>query len=183
MELFGTDALVARTGYTGEKGFELYAPVDVAERAFRLLLDSGATPVGLGARDTLRLEMGYALYGHELSLDINPLEAGLGWAIAWDTEFVGKAALEKVKAEGPERKLFGIRCIDKGVPRQGYPVMVGDEVVGEVTSGNHSATLGTGIALALGPATTSPAVGEQVAIDARGRRISGDIVKPPFIRS
>jgi len=183
MDLYGTEAMVARTGYTGERGFELYAPVEVAERAFQTLLDSGAAPVGLGARDTLRLEMGYALYGHELSLDINPLEAGLGWAIAWDTGFVGKEALTKVRADGPARKLFGIRCFDKGVPRQGYPVLVGDTQVGTVTSGNHSPTLGTGIALALGPAASVPAVGDKVAIDARGRSIAGDIVKPPFIRS
>ena len=183
MDLFGTDALVARTGYTGERGFELYAPVEVAERAFRRLLDSGATPVGLGARDTLRLEMGYALYGHELRLDINPLEAGLGWAIAWDTDFVGKAALEKIKAEGPTRKLFGIRCRDKGVPRQGYAVMAQGRHIGKVTSGNHSPTLSTGIALALGPADPVPAIGDEVAIDARGRPMAGDIVKPPFIRS
>lgn len=183
MDLYGADGLVARTGYTGERGFELYAPIDIAERAFRTLLDSGATPVGLGARDTLRLEMGYALYGHELSLDINPLEAGLGWAIAWDTDFVGKDALEKIRSDGPARKLFGIRCADKGVPRQGYPVKVGDETIGTVTSGNHSPTLGTGIALALGPAASAPAIGDKVAIDARGRMIAGDIVKPPFIRS
>lgn len=183
MDLFGTDALVARTGYTGERGFELYAPVDVAERAFRSLLDSGATPVGLGARDTLRLEMGYALYGHELSLDINPLEAGLGWAVAWDTDFVGKSALERIRADGPERKLFAIRCTGKGVPRQGYTVLSGDEPIGTVTSGNHSPTLGTGIALALGPTASVPSLGDEVAIDARGRALPGDIVKPPFIRS
>ena len=183
MDLFGTDAIVARTGYTGERGFELYAPIEVAERAFSLLLDSGAAPVGLGARDTLRLEMGYALYGHELSLDINPLEAGLGWAIAWDSSFVGKEALEKVRSDGPARKLFGIRCTGKGVPRQGYEVTAGGAPIGTVTSGNHSPTLGTGIALALGPASAAPAIGDEVAIDARGRPLAGDIVKPPFIRS
>lgn len=183
MDLFGTDGIVARTGYTGEKGFELYVPIEVAAQTFRLMLDSGATPVGLGARDTLRLEMGYALYGHELSLDINPLEAGLGWAIAWEKDFVGKEALEKVRADGPVRKLFGIRCTGKGVPRQGYQVMSGGEVIGEVTSGNHSPTLGAGIALALGPARSTPGLGDEVAIDARGRAIGGDIVKPPFIRS
>jgi aminomethyltransferase len=182
MDLYGTDALVARTGYTGERGFELYAPVEIAERAFTAMLDAGATPVGLGARDTLRLEMGFALYGHELSLDINPLEAGLGWAISWDTDFVGRDALSKVKADGPARKLFGFVARDKGVPRQGYPVRAGDAVIGEVTSGNHSPTLGRGIALALGPAETVPAVGTEVAIDARGRLVAGDIVKPPFFR-
>jgi aminomethyltransferase len=182
LDLYGTDALVARTGYTGERGFELYAPIEVAERAFQALLDAGAAPVGLGARDTLRLEMGYALYGHELSLDINPLEAGLSWAVAWDTDFTGKDALAKIRSDGPTRKLFAIRCTDKGVPRQGYPVMRGDEQIGVVTSGNHSPTLGTGIALALGPRGSAPAVGDRVAIDARGRSMAGDIVKPPFTR-
>lgn len=182
MDLYGADAIVARTGYTGEPGFELYAPVEVAERAFLALLDAGATPVGLGARDTLRLEMGYALYGHELSLDINPLEAGLGWAIAWDTRFVGREALDKVKADGPARKLFGFVATDPGVPRQGYPVTAGEAVIGHVTSGNHSPTLGTGIALALGPTETIPEPGTKVAIEARGRLVAGDIVKPPFFR-
>lgn len=182
MDLYGTEAMVARTGYTGERGFELYAPVEVAPQAFAALLDSGATPVGLGARDTLRLEMGYALYGHELSLDINPLEAGLGWAIAWDTPFVGQEALAKVKADGPARRLFGIVATGKGVPRQGYPVTIGDQVVGEVTSGNHSPSLSTGIALAMGPSETVPEVGAKVAIEARGRQVEGDIVKPPFYR-
>lgn len=181
LDVFGSEGLVARTGYTGERGFEIYAPFDVAERAWGALLDAGAAPVGLGARDTLRLEMGYALYGHELSREINPLEAGLGWAIAWDTPFRGRDALLAIKeGGGPSRRLFGIVCADKGVPRQGYKVLRDDAEVGELTSGNFSPTLGTGIALALGPAETRPEPGERVAIEARGRRIAGDIVKPPF---
>lgn len=182
IDVFGQDGLVARTGYTGERGFELYAPVEVAPTAFESLLDAGATPVGLGARDTLRLEMGYALYGHELSLDINPLEAGLGWVLAWDTPFRGRDALIAVRDAGPARRLCGIRCLDRGVPRQGFAVYQGELVVGEVTSGNFSPTLETGIALALGPARTLPEVGEHVSIQARGRILRGDIVKPPFIR-
>jgi aminomethyltransferase len=181
MDLYGSDALVARTGYTGERGFELYAPFEVAERAFEAMRAAGAVPVGLGARDTLRLEMGYALYGHELSLDIDPLEAGLSWAIAWDTPFVGREALEKIRADGPARKLFGVVCRDRGVPRQGYAVSAAGRAVGEVTSGNHSPTLGTGIALVLGDRASLPQPGVPVAIDARGRSIAGDIVKPPFI--
>ena len=182
MDLYGTEALIARTGYTGERGFELYAPFEVAERAFLALQEAGAVPIGLGARDTLRLEMGYALYGHELSLDINPLEAGLSWAIAWDTPFVGRDALEKIQADGPARKLFGVVCSERGVPRQGYPVTAGGRQIGEVTSGNHSPTLGTGIALVLADRSVVPEPGMEVAIDARGRSIPGDIVKPPFIK-
>ena len=181
IEVFGRPGMIARTGYTGEPGFELYAPTETAPAAFSALLDAGAAPVGLGARDTLRLEMGYALYGHELTTEINPLEAGLGWAIRWDAPFRGRDALAKVKEEGPARRLFGIRCTERGVPRQGYPVLLDGERVAEVTSGNFSPTLSTGIALALGPAERRPPEGEEVAIDARGRPIPGDIVKPPFI--
>ncbi len=182
IDVFGEAGLVARTGYTGERGFELYVPASIAERAFEALLDAGAQPVGLGARDTLRLEMGYALYGHELALDINPLEAGLGWALAWDTPFRGRSALEQVRGRGPARRIFGIACTGRGVPRQHYKVWSDDREVGEVTSGNFSPTLGTGIALALGPVEVRPEPGTTVEIEARGRRIEGDIVKPPFIR-
>lgn len=182
IDVLGREGIVARTGYTGERGFELYAPAETALEAWRAIVDAGARPVGLGARDTLRLEMGYALYGHEITLDVNPLEAGLGWVLAWDTPFRGRDALEKVRAEGPRRRLFGVVCRGKGVPRQGYPVLAGDLPVGTVTSGNHSPTLGTGVALVLGPRESVPEVGSEVAIDARGRRIEGDIVKPPFVK-
>ena len=181
LDVFGEPGMVARTGYTGERGFEIYAPAATAVSAFEALLDAGAQPVGLGARDTLRLEMGYALYGHELTRDTNPLEAGLGWAIAWDAPFRGKEALERVRADGPSRKLFAITCRDRGVPRAHYKVWQNDKEVGEVTSGNFSPTLGTGIALALGPVETLPQPADEVAIEARGRRIAGAIVKPPFI--
>lgn len=182
LDVFGEPGLAARTGYTGERGFELYAPTGTAEKAFEGLLAAGATPAGLGARDTLRLEMGYALYGHELDLGTNPLEAGLGWVLRWDVPFRGREALERVKKEGPSRKTFGIVARDRGVPRQGYRVLRDGEPIGELTSGNHSPTLGTGIALARGPADRIPPEGEEVAIEARGRLVRGDIVKPPFIR-
>jgi aminomethyltransferase len=182
IDVLGEGGLVARTGYTGERGFELYAPAATADGAWRALLDAGASPVGLGARDTLRLEMGYALYGHEIALDVNPLEASLGWVLAWDTPFRGRDALSKVKEEGARRKLWGVTCRGRGVPRQGYAVYDGDDEIGTVTSGNFSPTLGTGIALAMGPAERAPAPGAEVAIEARGRRIEGDIVKPPFVK-
>lgn len=182
IDFFGRPGTVARTGYTGERGYELYVPASAAPEAFDALTGAGALPVGLGARDTLRLEMGYALYGHEIDLETNPLEAGLGWVLAWDTPFRGRAALEKVKAEGPRRKLFGIACRDRGVPRQGFGVFAGSTQVGLVRSGNHSPTLGRGIALALGPVESLPQAGAEVTVAARGRSIAGDIVKPPFIR-
>ena len=179
--LFGGAGLVARTGYTGERGFELYVPTSQAEDVFRRLIDAGAAPVGLGARDTLRLEMGYALYGHEIDRTTNPLEAGLGWAVSWGSGFRGEAALQKVKDAGPRRKLFGFKATSRGVPRQGYPVKRGDDVIGEVVSGNFSPTLGTGIALAYADADAVPAPGESAVIEARGRSLEGDIVKPPFV--
>ena len=182
MDFFGDEGLVARTGYTGERGFELYVPSTTARQVFDRLLAAGTSPVGLGARDTLRLEMGYALYGHELTPEINPLEAGLGWTLAWDTPFRGREALLKVKEDGPARRTFGISCTGRGVPRQGYEVFAGENKVGELTSGNFSPTLGHGIALAIGPSDTLPQEGERVEIEARGRRIEGDIVKPPFIQ-
>jgi aminomethyltransferase len=184
IDVFGRSGIVARTGYTGERGFELYAPAEVSEEAFGALIEAGCAPVGLGARDTLRLEMGYALYGHELTLDIDPLEAGLGWAVSWDTPFRGRDALQKIRAEGPARTSVGIVCTQRGVPRQGYQLFLDDRPIGTVTSGNHSPTLNTGIALALvdgGKATAVPP-GAEVAIDARGRRLAGDIVEPPFVK-
>jgi len=176
------EGLVARTGYTGERGFEMYVPTAAAVEVFHALLDKGAVPVGLGARDTLRLEMGYALYGHELTLDTNPLEAGLGWAVAWDTPFRGRDALLAVKESGPRRRLFGVKLRDKGVPRQGYDVYLRDRAIGTIVSGNFSPTLGTGIALAFGAADDMPPKGAEVEVEARGRRMRGDIVKPPFIQ-
>ena len=181
IDVLGERGVVARTGYTGERGFELYAPAGRAEAVFERLLESGAVPVGLGARDTLRLEMGYALYGHELTRKINPLEAGLGWAIAWDTDFRGRPALLEERARKPRRRIFGVRCTDRGVPRGGYDVVAESKPVGRLTSGNYSPTLGTGIGLALGPIPV-PAIGQAVSVAARGRMIRGDIVKPPFVK-
>jgi aminomethyltransferase len=182
LDIFGEEGLVARTGYTGERGFELYAPASTAEGAWEAMIDLGARPAGLGARDTLRLEMGYALYGHELDRATNPLEAKLGWVIAWDKDFRGKKALEEVRSSGPAKKLFGIKCRGRGVPRQGYAVYFRGERIGEVCSGNYSPSLEVGIALAYAPTPSLPDIGAVVEIEARGRRIEGDIVKPPFYR-
>lgn len=181
MDFDGEGGLVARTGYTGERGVELYVPVSASGRVWSRFIELGAVPAGLGARDTLRLEMGYALYGHEITEDVNPLEAGLGWVLAWDTPFRGRERLERIRAEKPARRLFGIRCTDRGVPRQGYEVRGESGPIGTLTSGNFSPTLQTGIALALGPRATAPAADDRVAIVGRGREIQGVIVKPPFI--
>ncbi|MBA3430044.1 MAG: glycine cleavage system aminomethyltransferase GcvT [Actinobacteria bacterium] len=181
IDVFGHEGMVARTGYTGERGFELYAPAETATEAFTALIEAGGEPVGLGARDTLRLEMGYPLYGHELTEDINPLEARLGWTLAWDSPFRGRAALEKVRAEGPARRLTGISCRGRGIPRGGHPVAARGERVGEVTSGNFSPVLGHGIALAYTSAAAALEPGDEVTVSARSRTVEGDIVKLPFV--
>lgn len=177
----GKDAIVARTGYTGERGFELYVPSNAAVGVVQALVDAGATPAGLGARDTLRLEMGYALYGHEIDRSTNPLEAGLGWAVDFASPFRGRAALEKVRTDGPRRRLVGLRCTSRGVPRSGYGVVHEGDEVGRVASGNFSPTLGTGIATAFVPASHELPEGERVAIAGRGRALDAVIVTPPFI--
>lgn len=181
LDVDGHAGFVARTGYTGERGFELYAPAEAAGGAWARLMDCGATPVGLGARDTLRLEMGYPLYGHELARTVNPLEANLGWALAWATPFRGKEALTAVKERGPARRLFGIACRTRGVPRQGHAVLADGEPLGEVTSGNFSPTSGRGIALAYAPSDRVPSPGRAVEVVARSRRLEGDTLNPPFI--
>jgi aminomethyltransferase len=182
LDLDGAHGLVARTGYTGERGFELFAPAEVAADVFRRLLDRGGEPVGLGARDTLRLEMGYALYGHELTRGVNPLEAGLGWTLAWDKPFRGRDAVARARDKGLRRRLVGIRCTGRGVPRQAHPVAAAGERVGTVTSGNFSPVLRTGIALALCDARASLEEGTEVMVEARGRDLPGIIVRPPFVR-
>ncbi len=151
----GRKALVSRTGYTGEDGFEIYCdPKDAAE-LWRAILeagsDEGVLPIGLGARDTLRFEAVLALYGQELSPDITPLEAGIGFAVKLNKEadFIGKKALQEQKEKGVPRKLVGIEMIDRGIPRHGYPVYAGEEEIGEITTGTQSPTLKKNIGLAL----------------------------------
>ena len=140
----------------------------------------GGLPCGLGARDTLRTEMGYALHGNELSVDITPVQARVGWAVGWKKEsFWGKDALVAEKAAGPARVAWGLLATGRGIPRAHCAVKVGDEVVGEVTSGTFSPTLKNGIALAL--LAPSVAAGDEVVIDVRGREVTATVVKPPFV--
>jgi aminomethyltransferase len=173
---------VGGTGYTGEDGVELFVPVEAAVDVWRALLAAGVTPAGLGARDTLRLEMGYPLHGHELGPGITPLQAGLGWVVGWDKPaFMGRDALFAEKERGPARRLAGILLADRQVPRAECPVRIGGEVVGEVTSGNVSPTLERGIALAFLPPGTAP--GTAVEVDIRGRTAAGEVVRPPFVKA
>jgi aminomethyltransferase len=177
----GASGFVGGTGYTGEDGVELFVPVEAAVDVWRALLAAGVVPAGLGARDTLRLEMGYPLHGHELGPGITPLQAGLGWVVGWDKPaFAGREALLAEKERGPHRRLGGILLSDRQVPRAECPVLIGGEGAGEVTSGNVSPILERGIALAFLPPGTKP--GTSVEVDIRGRTASGEVVKPPFIK-
>lgn len=183
-EVFRADrAIVSHTGYTGEQGLELYLSPEAAERAWDALLDAGAEPAGLGARDTLRLEAGYCLYGHELDRETTPLEAGLGWVVKPDAaDFVGRDALVAQKQAGVPRKLVGLVVEGRGIPRAGYPITDGDGAdVGVVTSGSQSPVLGQGIALGFvpnDPAYTAP--GTTLGIRVRNRVLPAVVTKPPF---
>lgn len=181
----GVPTLIARTGYTGEDGFELYFPIEQNEHLWTAILEAGRPeglqPIGLGARDTLRLEAKMALYGHELTEEINPLEAGLGWAVNFDKgEFVGRAALLKVKQEKPARRLVGFKMVERGgAPRAGYEVQVDGERVGHVTSGTHAPTLNQSIGLALVRRGVA-GVGKPLDIIIRGKPVRAEQVKTPF---
>jgi aminomethyltransferase len=177
----GHDVTVAGTGYTGEDGVELAIDTAGAEDLWNALQEAGATPAGLGARDTLRLEAGLPLHGHELGPGITTLQAGLGWVLAWDKgDFRGRAALDAEKATGVQRRLRGLLCNGRQPPRSGNEVLTEDDNIGVVTSGNYAPTLGRGIALGL----LSPAVeiGAKVHVDVRGRRIDAEVVKLPFVQ-
>lgn len=174
----GYPCTVAGTGYTGEDGVECAVPTEAAPAFWRAVLGAGIEPAGLGARDTLRLEAGLPLHGNELGAGITPLQAGLGWVVRWDTEFRGKAALEAEREAGVGRRLRGLVCQGRRPPRTGNPVSVGGVMAGEVTSGNFSPMLETGIALAFLPPEVEDGV--EVEIDVRGSVVPAVVTKPPF---
>jgi aminomethyltransferase len=184
--LEGVPVRVCRSGYTGEHGYELLPPWDSAGVVFDALL-AGVTRAdgqlaGLGARDTLRTEMGYPLHGHELSADISPLQARCGWAIGWKKDaFFGRDALLAEKKAGPPRLLRGLRAVGRGVLRPDLNVLDGDKGVGVTTSGTFSPTLKIGIALALIDVDAGIEDGQHVIVDVRGRGIECEVVKPPFV--
>jgi aminomethyltransferase len=187
VSIAGADVILCRTGYTGELGYELLPKAKDAVAVWDALV-AAITPLdglicGLGARDTLRTEMGYPLHGHELSLGISPVEASASWAVGWKKEsFLGSDVLVSHKNGSTERKSVAIKSLDRGIPRAGMSVKnsVG-QIIGEVTSGTFSPTLKHGIALAL--VSREVAVGDQVVIDVRGRESSGEVVKLPFVTS
>ncbi|MCM0619544.1 glycine cleavage system aminomethyltransferase GcvT [Nocardioides bruguierae] len=181
-----TDVVVCRTGYTGERGYEVIAPVAVATRLWDALVEAGTEhglrPAGLGARDTLRTEMGYPLHGQDLSMDITPVQARSAWAVGWDKPtFWGKEALAAERAAKPARVLRGLKAVGRGIPRAHMEVSHEGRPVGEITSGTFSPTLRTGIGLAL-VAADVPA-DARVSVDVRGRTLEFDLVKPPFVET
>lgn len=185
-EVAGVPAVISGTGYTGEDGFELYLAADDAVTVWRALVAGGEPAgmrlAGLGARDSLRLEMGYALYGHELDESHTPLEGGLGWITKLDKEaFEGRAALLEQKANGVARRLVGLVATERGFPRAGYDIVSDGEVVGTVTSGTVSPSLGVGIAMGYVPIGVA-GEGTSVSIDARGKPIAAVVSATPFYK-
>jgi aminomethyltransferase len=181
-------AIVARTGYTGEDGFEIFVPPDAASALWRRLVEAGQPqgllPAGLGARDTLRLEARMMLYGNDMDETTTLIEAGLGWIVSLDEakgDFNGRAVLAGQKASGAPRKLVGFEMTERGIPRHGYPVYLGDEAQGAVTSGTYAPFLKKSIGLCYLPAARS-GVGTELAVEIRGRRTAARVVATPFYK-
>ncbi|MBN2361934.1 MAG: glycine cleavage system aminomethyltransferase GcvT [Deltaproteobacteria bacterium] len=185
--VIGRPAIIARTGYTGEDGFELYLANKDGRPVWDALLEKGRDlevgPVGLGARDTLRLEMKYALYGNDIDQDHTPVEAGLSWIVAFGKSgFIGKPVLDKQKAEGVQRKLVGFEMIDRGIPRHGYPIVdASGKPIGVVTSGTQSPSLNKPIAMGYVPAGQAK-VGTEHRCEVRGKPLRMRVVKTPFYK-
>ncbi|MBS1486570.1 MAG: glycine cleavage system aminomethyltransferase GcvT [Bacteroidetes bacterium] len=179
------DVIMSNTGYTGAGGFEIYVHKNAAEKVWHALFEAGKEadikPIGLGARDTLRLEMGFCLYGNDIDDTTSPLEGGLGWITKFAKEFTNSAALKKQKEEGVKKKLIGFKMIDKGIPRHDYQLKnAAGEVIGKVTSGTMSPVLGIGIGL--GYVATDYAKPEtEIFVDVRGRSLKAQVCKTPFI--
>jgi aminomethyltransferase len=179
-EVEGAYAVISRTGYTGEDGFELFVRSDDAPALWRRLIEAGAAPVGLGARDTLRLEAGMCLYGNELDAETTPLEAGIGFAVHLDkeSEFIGQQALRREQEEGLRKRLVGFKVEGRGIARHDYPVTVDGETVGSVTSGTLSPTLNEAIGLAL----VAPGVEDEFEVVIRSRTVPVRAVSLPFYK-
>jgi aminomethyltransferase len=182
VDVLGCRCPVAGTGYTGEDGVELAVPAEAAATVWQALVGAGISPAGLGARDTLRLEAGLPLHGHELGPGITPLQAGLGWVVAWSKpDFRGRKALEAEKERGVARRVRGILLDGRRPPREGQAVLAGDRQVGTVSSGNFSPVLEQGIALAFLDTDAGLEDGDAVTVDLRGTPVPGTLVRPPFV--
>lgn len=177
----GVPLLCARTGYTGEDGFELIAPAARGKQLWNALREWGAIPCGLGARDVLRVEAGLHLYGHELNDTTNPIEAGLGWLVSDRTDYLGAETIQRVKQEGPSRKLMGVVLQERGVPREGYPVLIEGQTVGHLTSEVYSPTLEQGIGMVYLPTAYAKA-GTPCAVEIRGRAVPATITTRRFLK-
>ena len=178
-KIAGTPVLVCGTGYTGEDGVELLLSPDIAREVWDLLLDAGVAPAGLAARDTLRLEVCYCLYGNDLSLDRTPIEAGLGWCSKEDTGFIGSEAVARIRNDGPTERLAAFVLPERGIPRQGNPIRGGGEEVGEVTSGSHSPSLDLGIGMGYVRSELAEP-GTELEIDVRGKRRAARVESKPL---
>ncbi len=184
VEVLESAVMISRTGYTGEDGFEIYVPMGKLVSIWEKLIEEGGpcglVPIGLGARDTLRLEMGYLLHGQDMTTETTPWEVNLGWIVKMNKgSFSGRDALAKQKEAGVPRSLRALRMKERGIPRPGYPVGEGDQEMGQVTSGTHSPTLKSGVALAL--VDGKPPIGTELWIDVRGKKLMAEVVKPPFV--
>ncbi len=181
VQVNGTAGIVSRTGYTGEDGFEIYIPNSMASEVWSQLLENGAEPIGLAARDMLRTEMGYALYGHEISDAVTPVEARLMWITKLDKgDFIGKQAVVDRKADGPKQRLIALKLTGRGIPREHYQVFVDGEPSGEITSGMHSPMAG-GVALAY--VKPEHAQTGDLSVEIRGKQVAAERTTLPFVRS
>ncbi|MFV0387451.1 MAG: glycine cleavage system aminomethyltransferase GcvT [Pyrinomonadaceae bacterium] len=187
-EVDGVPAIISRTGYTGEDGFEVYSAADKAIQLWNKMLEAGnygaeggILPCGLAARNTLRLEAAMSLYGHEISDEITPLEANLGWICKLNIDFIGADALRKQKEEGLTRKLIGFEMIDRGIARDGFDLYINDQKLGYVTSGSPAPFLGKNIGLAFVPVEFAK-LGQDIKIDVRGKLLNAEVVKLPFYK-
>jgi len=180
-EILGVECIVSATGYTGAGGYELYIPNNNAPAIWDALIKDNVTPCGLGARDTLRMEMGFCLYGNDIDETTNPIEAGLGWITKFTKDFTDREILEKIKAEGPSRKLTGLKMLGRGIPRQGYEVVTSSgHIVGIVTSGTMSPSLGYGIGMAyIDKDFTKTA--NKLSVRIRNKDIEAEVVRFPFL--
>ena len=181
-QLYNDNVIISRTGYTGELGYEIMANHDTIRKLWNLLIQKNVMPCGLAVRDVLRMEMKYCLYGIDISLNTNPIEAGLSWIVKFKKDFIGKDILLKYKSSKNQKRLIGFRMLDKAIPRKGYSVLFDNKSIGIVTSGTHSPNLSKGIGLAYIDNQYNK-IGNMINIEIRNRLMKAEIVKTPFVQN